>query len=58
MQDDVPNLTPAEFKLFVDCLRRYYASDQYKHSQKFLRDLVHKNLRKQYTTSVLPPKEP
>ena len=51
-------LTPKDHSKLEAVLRAYYASDRYKASQKWLRDLVHKNMMKRYTSNAPnPPKE-
>lgn len=59
MPERVPpfNLTDADHKYFVDFCKRYYASDSYKQSQKYLRDLVRKNTQSRYNLTVPKPPE-
>ena len=40
---------------FADFCKRYYVSDTYKNSQKFLRDLVRKNEERRYNLTVPKP---
>lgn len=47
--------TEEQQRKFEDFCKRYYASDGYKRSQQYLRDLVRKNTERLYNIKVPPP---
>jgi hypothetical protein len=51
------DLTEEQQRRFADFCKRYYTSDAYKSSQKYLRDLVRKNTERLYNIKVPTPPE-